>query len=485
MFALGVELLMRRTIITRWGSREEPEWPPHPDRVFMALVAAWGESGEDPDQRAALEWLEQQQPPAMSVSLAKSVREPFTTYVPVNDDASPIGKKGPFGPMGSLPIGRNRQPRHFPAAVPESAEFFLCWETDLPTKLRASLDAICGRVTYFGHSATPVRVWVENCPPEPNLIANDERGTYRLRAFGPGRVAYLKSRFDAGIRPEPSAWQGYLAKKPDDLRRPVHDGPFDPDLFVLRQVGGRKVGLDSSGIIAGVLRDTLMERFGANAPEWISGHDADGAPSQRIRLAYLPLGFVGHEHADGRLLGIALTVPRDFADADELFFLLTRHREPEHEGVPYLGLGVKNSHRGRREIGNLELELDQRPESMRQATLRLPTWIGPACKWKTVTPIVLPQFPRRGIEPEDVIAKACAQAGYPEPIAVRASFAPLLAGVPHSRSFPAVAHDGCPPRPWTHAEIEFPAPLCGPVLIGAGRYRGYGACYPVQGEIKP
>ena len=58
MFALGIEFLMRRAIITRIDNREEPEWPPHPDRVFMALVAAWGESGEDPDHRTALEWLE-------------------------------------------------------------------------------------------------------------------------------------------------------------------------------------------------------------------------------------------------------------------------------------------------------------------------------------------------------------------------------------------------------------------------------------------
>ena len=99
------------------------------------VVAAWGESGEDPGQREALEWLERQPPPAMSVSLEKSIRTPFTSYVPVNDDASPVGKKGAYGPMGSLPIGRNRQPRHFPAVVPESAAFFLRWETDVPANL--------------------------------------------------------------------------------------------------------------------------------------------------------------------------------------------------------------------------------------------------------------------------------------------------------------------------------------------------------------
>ena len=62
MFALGIELLMRRAIITKFNDREEPEWPPHPDRVFMALVSAWGESGEDLAQREALEWLARPRP---------------------------------------------------------------------------------------------------------------------------------------------------------------------------------------------------------------------------------------------------------------------------------------------------------------------------------------------------------------------------------------------------------------------------------------
>ncbi len=78
MFALGIELLMRRAIITEWDNREEPEWPPHPDRVFMALVAAWGESGEDSDELAALEWLERLGPPSIAAPLEASSRTGFT-----------------------------------------------------------------------------------------------------------------------------------------------------------------------------------------------------------------------------------------------------------------------------------------------------------------------------------------------------------------------------------------------------------------------
>src|SRR5262245_24915685 len=100
MFAIGLDLLMRRAILSRWDSREslgnsrEPEWPPHPDRVFMALIAAWGEAGEDADQRDALQSLENLDAPSLAVPLTVSNRSAITSYVPVNDDSSPMGKKG-------------------------------------------------------------------------------------------------------------------------------------------------------------------------------------------------------------------------------------------------------------------------------------------------------------------------------------------------------------------------------------------------------
>jgi CRISPR-associated protein Csb2 len=31
-----------------------------------------------------------------------------------------------------------------------------------------------------------------------------------------------------------------------------------------------------------------------------------------------------------------------------------------------------------------------------------------------------------------------------------------------------------------HAYLEFDEPVVGPVLLGSGRYRGYGLCRPVQ-----
>lgn len=487
MFALGVELLMGRAVITRIDDREEPEWPPHPDRVFMALVAAWAESGEPdehPEHLAALEWLEKQDPPALSVPGVASVRQPFTSYVPVNDDANPMSKKGPFGAMGSIPIGRNRQPRSFPTVIPEEAKFYLVWDdVTLPDKLRPALEAVCGLATYLGHSATPVRVWVADAAPAPTLLPATARVTHQLRVFGSGRTNYLRQRYTLGLRPQPSGWQGYAPPRPS-VGADVHPSPFEPGVFVLRQVGGRRWGLESCGIVADAVRKELMKRWGPNPPEWVSGHAADGSVSKQPRPAYLPLGFVGHEHADGHLLGVGLAVPNDFAHTDELMHLLAEHSDAQYEGLPYLSLTVQNPHLDGRDVGPLELELDERSERSRQHALQPRNWTEPCDVWATVTPVMLPQFPRRGTSTDEVIARACVDCGHPAPTAVRTSYAPLVRGVPHSRAFHVKPRQGRPPRPLIHAELTFDVPVSGPVLIGAGRYAGYGFCRPVR-EDRP
>jgi CRISPR-associated protein Csb2 len=194
------------------------------------------------------------------------------------------------------------------------------------------------------------------------------------------------------------------------------------------------------------------------------------------------LGFVGYEHADGHLLGVGLTVPRDFDFTEELFELLGRHngdsRHDVEPGMPYLALQVKNPQLQDREIGNLHLKLEERPEGQRPTTLKSASWTRPARVWTTVTPLILRQHPTSGLTAEELVAQACVDAGYPQPAAVRVSLSPLLAGVPHSRAFELKSQQRRPARPLTHAEIEFPVLVRGPVLIGPALCAGYGACRP-------
>jgi len=56
-------------------------------------------------------------------------------------------------------------------------------------------------------------------------------------------------------------------------------------------------------------------------------------------------------------------------------------------------------------------------------------------------------------------------------------------GAPASHQFPRLARkDGSECR-HTHAILIFDRPVVGPVLLGAGRYRGYGLCRPLEAEV--
>lgn len=89
MLALRLDYLNGRAIATAYNDRGGAEWPPHPARVFSALVATWAEQDpldapEAEAERAALEWLEQQESPALACDEG-SARTVMTHFVPTND----------------------------------------------------------------------------------------------------------------------------------------------------------------------------------------------------------------------------------------------------------------------------------------------------------------------------------------------------------------------------------------------------------------
>ena len=103
--------------------KEQAEWPPHPDRVFMALAAAWFETGENPKEREALCWLATLPPPSIAASGDVS-------YVPVNDTGVGPPTSGDLGKLRDaglavLPEYRLRQPRGFPVAIPHDPTVYL------------------------------------------------------------------------------------------------------------------------------------------------------------------------------------------------------------------------------------------------------------------------------------------------------------------------------------------------------------------------
>src|SRR4051812_31150549 len=137
MFALEVEYLTGRAVATARHDRNQSEWPPHPGRLFSALVAACHEAELTEAQReagrAALQWLERLPPPALAISSA-SERDVVPVFVPVNDVMAAEPKKGRvfsaaqfIEGMRVLPERRSRQQRTFPSVTPERPFVHFLW----------------------------------------------------------------------------------------------------------------------------------------------------------------------------------------------------------------------------------------------------------------------------------------------------------------------------------------------------------------------
>ncbi len=548
MFALGIRYLNGWAMATHPSDRERAEWPPHPDRVFMALVAAHFETEGGAEERAALEWLQSLPAPAMAVGDHEQ-REIVTSYVPVNDteiarpkndtqaalakriaareSASDLDDAKGKG-LALLPEFRSRQSRSFPVAIPHVPDdaadgmprVHLIWDAEIPGRHQNALASLSAKVTSIGHSASLAQVWVEPKPPPVTLVpvdgvAGGGGAKHRLRVSGDSRLEHLESRYKAGLRPSAALWQGYgdpPGKNESDKSRA--DSVFDPNLLILRRLEGPRLGLESTLQLTEALRGVIMSRCSVQPPpEWISGHapSPDGKRSEEPHIAFIPLADVGHEHARGHLLGVAIVVPRGVSDEEQrclapLLFDSETGEVTEIE-LKMGGAGVWRV---------MQDEVYSRDDDDYRKALDANTWtalaLGPKnkidpCCWATVTPIVFDRHPKdpkktwTADDPpavraekqatywteakqywedvESMIAEACMRIGLPRPIEVVARPASHFVGVPASGHMPRMLRKDRTKKRQTHAVIRFDTPVVGPVLLGAGRYRGYGLCRPL------
>lgn len=509
MFAIAWEYLAGRAVASRVTDREAEEWPPHPDRVFQAMVAAWGETGADAGGENALRWLEQQGPPEIAVpsitpqpdrldrAFAAAGKE--KVYVPVNDVDGPDGpRKYADSLMSLLPSQRTKKERYFPATRVDDGMCALRWPAaEAPEAVRASLASLVSEVTYVGHSRSLVRMWLPDDPPPaawvPTASASMRSTGESLRVSHGGRLDVLRTAYaEGGVgwrRPPTAPWQRYEpASVPDGIRR----GAFDDRLLVLRRVEGTRIDLRHAAAFADVLRSAMIKASNASplALPCVSGHQPDGSPLDVAHVAYLPLADVGHGHADGHLLGFALALPATLtAEVEQAIYEVLANLVDEETQT--ISLGAASA--------TCTLMIEDRP--VRPVALRFGTWTRPSRVWSTVTPIVFDQLPprtsrppERGVTPTSArgdaydewvraqIARACAHQGLPEPAESAVTDVPVFEGTPLARSFPPVLRKADGARRWhVHATLRFEEPVAGPLVLGAGRYRGMGMCRPVEG----
>jgi len=79
-----------------------------------------------------------------------------------------------------------------------------------------------------------------------------------------------------------------------------------------------------------------------------------------------------------------------------------------------------------------------------------------------------------------MISAACESIGLPKPREVIVTAVSAHLGVPPAFAFPRLCRKDGSERRHAHAILVFDVPVCGPMLLGAGRYRGYGLCRPME-----
>ncbi|MBL9115372.1 MAG: type I-U CRISPR-associated protein Cas5/Cas6 [Verrucomicrobiaceae bacterium] len=551
MLSLGIEFITGSAVMTATASREEAEWPPHPARVFMALVAAHYETRPLPvdgdevmaawtEERRALEWLEQQGSPSLAcaTNVEHSRRTVISNYVPVNDQAIRKSYDPEAYPINGADLVnlRHRIDRTFPSigiGLDAPDRFvYLIWDKVVPPDVAALLARITAKVVRIGHSSSLVQVWLADEAPEPTLLPQSTHSrtgsAANLRTIAPGLLADLDQRFNADeinlffdlaanieatsgkaqkvakatfkehfgedyraslappvrLRPVVGVSQSYQMNKPNDA--PLLSTVFDNELLILTKDEGSVLGLESTNLLIEALRGTLLSGS-ESAPEWFTGHRAPGEPATRPHLALLPLAYVGSEHADGHLLGLALAFPREITPEERAAQLRRVFYDATGRELPItLKLG--------RDLDNWSLSREERASP--PLALRAQTWTGPSTVWASVTPVVLDRHPKhdpssaRGSEREawrqevaESVIASCERIGLPAPVRIDIDKTSWHRGAPRGRpgpgGMPWLSSKTGHAKQQVHVLLEFGCEVQGPVLLGAGRYRGYGLCKPL------
>ena len=448
MLAISVEFLTGCYYAGSYDNRNQPEWPPHPGRIYSAMVSAHFRMGASADTLAALHWLENQPAPSISCSDAE-YRKTCISYVPVNDEIS-------------MPKQRNRQPRSFPCALPHNPKIQFIWANQPPQKILSAIEKMLSGVAYLGTSRSPVCIGMASEISTPTFQPVEFGGDAILRIPSPGRFEQLCRIYDYKLGNEPGQRQFYQRinnQKTSDNSNIIEPGYWGNRDFHIFTLDGARLSLDSTLNLTHRIRKALLALAGGNAPGALHGH------AHSSHCAFIPLPFVKfHQHADGHIPGFAVVLPDDLRPEDRnsilvalsKFTLLTFPGGREYQVTSAIG--------------------DQRK------SLNADTWLKPSCVWDSVTPVVLDRHPKKqpGKSVADIIRTACLSMNLPEPFSIEYHQHSHLTGVISSTEFTQQRTSAEQRRPAFHVRLTFNQPVRGPLMIGAKRFFGLGLFLPAD-----
>lgn len=483
------------------------EWPPHPGRLFQALVDAWGRNSESSDGADALIALESQNSPqilvppvsscvvngygvrASNVTLAKDVRTINNRKIKVRVFNGHEIKPG------------DGVSEFFTHIYPDVADpsycfsVYMVWASFSPREsVLSALRDIVGNVPYLGKSTSVVSISIvdsvdydsvngmDTYTPTENACGFRFRVPYKgylkrlvdchkaslvdgkgkkvsLAKVEPKYVFYSSSSDDTdNIYESVSPWDLLFSFAIKSATSATDKGILRPSIHNLARI--------TREIRSKFIR--LLDNNSSKVKCFVSGHNHDGSVMKSPHLAILPLANVGHKnHPDANLHGIVLAVPKG---TDKCVI----------DGIRSLILKV---------VDTPDLLIDSQwvlvPASIDESfSLDFRRYGKPSTTWSTVTPVVVDcHLPPRGKKEEKRRArlhKMFTKAGYPEPKSVALHDVSTFSEVPASRSFNEddLNRKAGYQRQVRHMTVTFDSPVCGPILIGAGSYRGFGLMLP-------
>lgn len=489
MLTVDVEYLMGRVVSSSYHDRKMVEFPPHPSRLFSALVATYEECDLGTDARKALEWLEALPDPSLYASPATVTnhgRNVLPVFVPVNDEAyypasRENDKKGRTRIKSQPPISngsmlnRLRAERVFPAITPDDPHVKFMWDAGSEAQIYIpALRSIAERVAYLGHSMTPVAISVDESSPMPTLIP-DPDGKIMMRTIGKGRLRHLEETYELrkknpAIQPRIGKITTYSVASESQKRIEVKN-KFG-DYITFRLDNSQSIPLASAYMILSVARNAFLSLYPCPLPEEISGHLSDGKPSAKHHLAVIAHPDVGHRYADGHIMGFSFLFPKGM---NEQARKSSEYAAGRLKAITLGKLGI---------IGVNRVYDDMIPDNIPNS-LRMSTFYKPHTLWATTTPVLLGKHPHKsatgaGRNGGPVFHEACEMVGLPDPVEVNLSPASVFEGVPLSRDFVVPKEFNGYLR--MHLVLRFAERVRGPVIIGSARFAGFGVCKPYAGD---
>jgi CRISPR-associated protein Csb2 len=234
---------------------------------------------------------------------------------------------------------------------------------------------------------------------------------------------------------------------------------FD-DLIVLRVKGRSALPARYSLAYASAVRDTLLAKADELGLSLSPIHGHDDAP----HCAFAALPSTGHPHSEGTIKAFAIVFPKS-VDGDC------------RAGLRRAAARIRELRFG--QYGDCTVSAASDEPVIRTADPT--TWVGPSLTWTSVTPILYDRFPkdRPGQTAPEIISASCTRIGLPTPASIVFGKYSPFPGVPPVEEFKLQRKRDERPHMAHHITLEFPQPIRGPILLGAGRYFGLGLCRPI------